>query len=141
MFLGEYQHSIDEKGRVIMPARFRDQLGPNFIITRGLDGCLFVYPAAEWEKLSQEVQTLPLAKKDARAFSRMLFSGAAEGECDKQGRVSLPANLREYAGIERDVVSIGVSSRIEIWAAQIWARVNADAAQRYEELAEKLEGI
>jgi MraZ protein len=141
MFLGEYQHSIDEKGRVIMPARFRDQLGPNFIITRGLDGCLFVYPAAEWEKLSQEVQTLPLAKKDARAFSRMLFSGAAEGECDKQGRVSLPANLREYAGIERDVVSIGVSSRIEIWAAQNWARVNADAAQRYEELAEKLEGI
>lgn len=141
MFLGEYQHSIDEKGRVIMPARFRDQLGPNFIITRGLDGCLFVYPAAEWEKLSQEVQTLPLAKKDARAFSRMLFSGAAEGECDKQGRVSLPANLREYAGIERDVVSIGVSSRIEIWAAHNWARVNADAAQRYEELAEKLEGI
>lgn len=141
MFLGEYQHSIDEKGRVIMPARFRDQLGPNFIITRGLDGCLFVYPATEWEKLSQEVQTLPLAKKDARAFSRMLFSGAAEGECDKQGRVSLPANLREYAGIERDVVSIGVSSRIEIWAAHNWARVNADAAQRYEELAEKLEGI
>ena len=73
MFLGEYQHSIDEKGRIIMPARFREQLGTNFIITRGLDGCLFVYPAEEWEKLSQEVQSLPLAKKDARAFSRMLF--------------------------------------------------------------------
>jgi len=141
MFLGEYQHSIDEKGRIIMPARFREQLGVTFIITRGLDGCLFVYPAAEWEKLSQEVQSLPLAKKDARAFSRMLFSGAVEAECDKQGRVSIPANLREYAGIERDVVSIGVSSRIEIWAAESWSQVNADAADKFEELAEKLEGI
>ena len=141
MFLGEYQHSIDEKGRIIMPARCREQLGTNFIITRGLDGCLFVYPAEEWEKLSQEVQSLPLAKKDARAFSRMLFSGATEAECDKQGRVSIPVNLREYAGIQRDVVSIGVSSRIEIWAAESWSQVNADAADKFEELAEKLEGI
>lgn len=141
MFLGEYQHSIDDKGRIIMPARFRDQLGPNFIITRGLDGCLFVYPAEEWERLAQEVQSLPLAKKDARAFSRMLFSGAVEGECDKQGRVSIPTNLREYASIERDVVSIGVSSRIEIWSAETWAVVNEDATTKFEELAEKLEGI
>lgn len=141
MFLGEFQHSIDEKGRIIMPARFREQLGNNFIITRGLDGCLFVYPAAEWEKLSMEVQTLPLAKKDARAFSRLLFSGAAEAECDKQGRVSLPLNLREHAGIQREVVSIGVSSRVEIWAAEAWAKTSADAAMQFEELAEKLEGI
>ncbi|MDD4658094.1 MAG: division/cell wall cluster transcriptional repressor MraZ [Eubacteriales bacterium] len=141
MFLGEYQHSIDDKGRIIMPARFREQLGANFIITRGLDGCLFVYPPEEWEKLSQEVQSLPLAKKDARAFSRMLFSGAVEAECDKQGRVSIPVNLREYAGIQRDVVSIGVSSRIEIWASESWSQVNADAADKFEELAEKLEGI
>ncbi|MGI6363630.1 MAG: division/cell wall cluster transcriptional repressor MraZ [Bacillota bacterium] len=141
MFLGEYQHSIDEKGRIIMPARFREQLGTTFIITRGLDGCLFVYPLAEWEKLSEEVQSLPLAKKDARAFTRMLFSGAVEAECDKQGRVSIPANLREYAGIQRDVVSIGVSSRIEIWSAETWSEVNADAASKFEELAEKLEGI
>lgn len=141
MFLGEYQHSIDEKGRIIMPARFREQLGATFIITRGLDGCLFVYGAAEWEKLSEEVQSLPLAKKDARAFSRMLFSGAAEVECDKQGRVMIPPNLREYAGLERDVVSIGVSGRIEIWAANAWGQVNAEAAAKFEELAEKLEGI
>jgi len=112
MFLGEYQHSIDEKGRVIMPARFREQLGSTFIITRGLDGCLFVYPQEEWVKLANEVQNLPLAKKDARAFSRFLFSGAAEVECDKQGRVSVPAVLRDYALILKDVVIVGVSSGI-----------------------------
>lgn len=141
MFLGEFQHSIDDKGRIIMPARFREQLGAGFIVTRGLDGCLFVYPSEEWEKLSAEVQSLPLAKKDARAFSRLLFSGAVEGECDKQGRFFLPANLREYAAIERDVVSIGVSSRVEIWAAAVWAEINAAATEKFEELAEKLEGI
>lgn len=141
MFLGEYQHSIDEKGRVIMPARFRDQLGDKFIITRGLDGCLFVYPMDEWLKLSHEVQNLPLARKDARFFSRLLFSGAAEGECDKQGRVSIPNNLREYALVQKDVVIIGVSTRLEIWSVENWAQVNDEAADKYEELAEKLEGF
>jgi MraZ protein len=141
LFLGEYQHSIDEKGRVIMPARFREQLGSTFIITRGLDGCLFVYPHEEWLKLSNEVQNLPLARKDARAFSRLLFSGAVEGECDKQGRVSLPNVLREFARIQKDVVIIGVSSRLEIWAAEAWAEMNADVAGKFEELAEKLEGF
>lgn len=141
MFLGEYQHSIDEKGRIIMPARFRDQLGERFIITRGLDGCLFVYPMQEWEKLAGGVQNLPLARKDARIFSRMLFSGAAECECDKQGRISIPASLREYAAIQRDVVTIGVSSRIEIWAQDKWQAINQAGSEKYEELAEKLEGI
>lgn len=141
MFLGEYQHSIDEKGRVIMPARFREQLGNTFIITRGLDGCLFVYPQDEWVKLAKEVQNLSLAKKDARAFSRFLFSGAAEVECDKQGRVSIPSILREYAGIEKDVVIVGVSERIEIWAAAAWSAVNDDLLGKFEELAEKLEGF
>jgi len=141
MFLGEYQHSIDEKGRVIMPARFREQLGSTFIITRGLDGCLFVYPQEEWVKLANEVQNLPLAKKDARAFSRFLFSGAAEVECDKQGRVSVPAVLRDYALILKDVVIVGVSERIEIWAAENWAEINEDVIGKFEELAEKLEGF
>jgi len=141
MFLGEYQHSIDEKGRVIMPARFREQLGEKFIITRGLDGCLFVYPREEWLKLSNEVQNLPLTKKDARAFSRMLFSGAAEVDCDKQGRVSIPANLREVASIQKELVIIGVSSRIEIWAEETWSDINSDAEGKFEELAEKLEGF
>lgn len=141
MFLGEYQHSIDEKGRVIMPARFRDQLGPSFIVTRGLDGCLFVYPPDEWAKLSNEVQNLPLARKDARAFTRLLFSGAAEVECDKQGRVSIPTPLRDFANIQKDVVIIGVSARLEIWAAEAWAGLNENVAGKFEELAEKLEGF
>lgn len=141
MFLGEFQHSIDDKGRVIMPARFREQLGERFIITRGLDGCLFVYPMEEWLKLSAEVQNLPLARKDARYFSRLLFSGATEGECDKQGRVSIPNVLRDYAQIQRDVVIIGVSSRIEIWSGEIWAEMNSEAEGKFEELAEKLEGF
>lgn len=141
MFLGEYQHSIDEKGRIIMPARFREQLGDKFIITRGLDGCLFVYSESEWHKLAAEVQNLPLAKKDARNFARMLFSGAAEGECDKQGRVSIPQSLRELAKIERDLVTIGVSTRIEIWAKEVWQDVNENAGDTFEELAEKLEGF
>ena len=141
MFLGEYQHSIDEKGRLIMPARFREQLGEKFIITRGLDGCLFVYPMEEWQKLATEVQNLPLAKRDARTFTRILFSGATEAECDRQGRVSLPASLREYANIQKDVVTIGVSDRIEIWSDQLWQEINSTAGERFEELAEKLEGI
>ncbi|HOB34437.1 MAG: division/cell wall cluster transcriptional repressor MraZ [Firmicutes bacterium] len=141
MFLGEYQHSIDDKGRVIMPARFREQLGDSFIITRGLDGCLFVYPQEEWAKLAKEVQSLPLAKRDARAFSRLLFSGAAELECDKQGRVSIPSLLREYAQINKDVVIVGVSERLEIWAAERWAEISRDILDRFEELAEKLEGF
>lgn len=141
MFLGEYQHGIDDKGRVIMPARFREQLGGTFIVTRGLDGCLFVYPLDEWVKLANEMQNLPLAKKDARAFSRLLFSGAAEVECDKQGRVSVPSVLRDYAGIEKDVVIVGISERIEIWAAETWSEVNNDLLGKFEELAEKLEGF
>jgi len=141
MFLGEYQHSLDEKGRVIMPARFREQLGASFFITRGLDGCLFVYPREEWLKLSNEVQNLPLARKDARAFSRMLFSGAVEVECDKQGRVSIPNVLRDYAAIQKDLVIIGVSARIEIWAADTWAELTREVAGKFEELAEKLEGF
>ncbi|MTI95038.1 MAG: division/cell wall cluster transcriptional repressor MraZ [Firmicutes bacterium] len=141
MFLGEYQHSIDDKGRLIMPARFREQLGEKFIITRGLDGCLFVYEQSEWSKLAQEVRDLPLAKKDARTFSRMLFSGAVECECDKQGRVSIPCSLREYAKIDREVVTIGVSTRIEIWAHERWEEFNSDAGDKFEELAEKLEGF
>ncbi len=141
MFLGEYQHSIDEKGRLIMPARFRDQLGEKFIITKGLDGCLFVYPMDEWKKLAAEVQNLPLAKRDARTFTRILFSGAAEAECDRQGRVFLPASLREYANIQKEVVTIGVSDRIEIWSLPVWQDINSNAGERFEELAEKLEGI
>ena len=104
------------------------------------DGCLLL-SLDEWVKLAKEVQNLPLAKKDARAFSRFLFSGAAEVECDKQGRVSIPSLLRDYAGIDKDVVIVGVSERIEIWAAETWSAVNDELLGKFEELAEKLEGF
>jgi len=115
MFMGEYNHNIDEKGRLIMPAKFREQLGDRFVITRGLDGCLFVYPSSEWQKIEEKFRELPLNNKDVRKFTRFFFAGAAEIELDKQGRFLIPAGLRENAGIEKEVVSVGVLSRIEIW--------------------------
>ena len=112
MFMGEYQHSIDEKGRLIVPARFREELGLNFVVTRGLDNCLFVYPKPEWQNLEQKLKSLPLTNASARSFVRFFFSGAGECELDKQGRILLPLNLREYARLDREVVLIGVSSRV-----------------------------
>src|SRR5690606_26161936 len=120
MFMGEFRHSIDSKGRLIMPAKFRENLGEQFVVTRGLDRCLFVYPRTEWSVLEEKIKTLPMTKKDVRAFVRTLFSGATECEVDKQGRINLPNNLLEYAKIEKDVVIIGVSTRVEIWSASEW---------------------
>lgn len=136
--MGEYQHTLDDKGRMAIPARFREKLGERCIITRGLDRCLFVYPEAEWHNLEEKVKSLPLTKGDARSFTRFLFSGASECELDKQGRVIVPQNLREYAGIEKDVVIIGVNTRVEIWAQKEWEAYSARAAVSYEEIAEKM---
>ncbi|MBO8142083.1 MAG: division/cell wall cluster transcriptional repressor MraZ [Firmicutes bacterium] len=141
MFLGEFQHALDDKGRLTIPARFREGLGQRFVVTRGLDGCLFVYPQAEWQVLESRLKALPLTRGDARAFVRFLFSGACECELDRQGRVMLPPPLREYAGLEKDVVVIGVSNRVEIWAAARWAGYVDKAAQSFAEIAEKLEGL
>lgn len=138
MFTGEYQHTIDEKGRLIMPAKFREALGDVFIITKGLDGCLFVYTSEEWKTLEDKLKKLPFTNKDARAFARFFFSGAVECETDKQGRALVSANLREYAGINRDVVVIGVGTRIEIWAVEKWAGYSRETEKSYEELAEKM---
>ncbi len=120
MFMGEYSHNLDAKNRLIMPAKFREQLGDSFVATKGLDGCLFVYPLTEWKKIEERFSQTPLTTKDARKFSRFFFAGAAECEIDKQGRVLLPATLKEYAGIEKEVVSVGVLNRIEIWAKDRW---------------------
>ncbi|HHY47354.1 MAG TPA: division/cell wall cluster transcriptional repressor MraZ [Firmicutes bacterium] len=141
MFIGSYQHSIDEKGRVIIPSRFREGLGNRPVITRGLDQCLFLFPLDEWEKQSRELASLPLSKADARAYSRLFFAGAAECELDKQGRIMIPTYLRDYAKLERDVVIIGVSSRIEIWALESWQEYSRQAEASYEEIAEHLVGI
>ena len=138
MLLGEYEHSIDTKGRIAMPAKLRDGLGGKFIITKGLDGCLFVYAMDEWQRVEQKLASLPMSRKTARDFTRFLFGGACEGECDKQGRVLLPASLRRYAGLERDAVIVGVGSRAEIWDAAKWQQYNEESAEDVNELAEQL---
>jgi len=138
LFTGEYQHGIDEKGRMIVPAKFREVLGEMFMITKGLDSCLFVYPQTEWKILENKLKNLPFTNKDARAFARFFFSGAGECETDKQGRILINGNLREYAGIIKDVVIIGVGGRIEIWAKEIWEKYSQETEKTYEELAEKM---
>ncbi|MCM3698502.1 division/cell wall cluster transcriptional repressor MraZ [Paenibacillus macerans] len=138
MFMGEFQHSIDDKGRIIIPAKFRDLLGSSFVVTRGLDQCLFVYPMQEWEVLEQKLKALPLMKSDARAFTRFFFSGATECEWDKQGRVNLPSNLRQYAKLEKDCVVLGVSNRVEIWSRDTWEQYFQQSEDTFNEIAEKL---
>ncbi|RFA37621.1 cell division/cell wall cluster transcriptional repressor MraZ [Virgibacillus dokdonensis] len=138
MFMGEFQHNIDAKGRIIVPSKFRDQLGDSFVVTRGLDQCLFVYPMEEWNILEEKLKKLPLTKKDARAFTRFFFSGAVECEIDKQGRINIPQSLRNYAGIEKECVVIGVSNRIEIWSSEQWESYVTDSEESFAEIAENL---
>ncbi len=121
-----------------MPARFRESLGDVFIITKGLDTCLFVYSQDEWKKIEEKLKNLPFTKKDARAFARFFFSGANECEIDKQGRILINSNLREYAHISKDVVVIGVGTRIEIWSKERWEEYKNETEENYEELAEKM---
>lgn len=136
--MGEYSHSIDAKGRVILPADFRTELGDTFIITKGLDNCLFLYTTAEWENLSQKLKQLPLAKAEARAFVRFFFSGARQLECDRQGRFLIPANLRAHAKLQKEVVLIGISSRIEVWSKEEWLRYNEEINPSVSSIAETL---
>lgn len=138
MFIGEYQHSLDTKGRVIIPSKFRDELGDVFVMTKGLDNCLFVYPMEEWNILQDKLKTLPLTKKDARAFVRFFFSGATECQLDKQGRILVPSNLRKHSDITKEVVIIGVSNRLELWDKERWDEYNTDADLNYESIAEKM---
>jgi MraZ protein len=139
--MGEYHHSIDNKGRLIVPAKFREDLGEMFIITRGLDQCLFGYPLSEWKILEEKLKGLPLTKKDARAFTRFFFSGATESELDKQGRVNLPAPLLQYAKLEKDCVILGVSNRIEIWSEKIWEDYFVQSEESFTEIAENMIGF
>lgn len=120
MFIGEYQNSIDAKGRIIIPAKFRDGLGYQFILTKGLDDCLFIYPMSEWDKFEQKLAELPLSSKEARSFVRYFFASAVECEADKQGRLTIPSHLREYAKINKELVTIGVMNRVEIWSKESW---------------------
>jgi len=138
VFMGEYQHSLDEKGRITVPAKFREGLGERCVVTRGLDQCLFLYPLAEWRAVEEKLRKLPMTQRDARAFTRFFFSGATDVELDKQGRIMLPANLREYAKLVKDVVIIGVSTRVELWAKEVWEEYMHEAAASFEAIAEKI---
>lgn len=138
MFLGEFQHNIDAKGRIIVPAKFREGLGQSFVLTRGLDQCLFAYPLEEWKTLEEKLKKLPLTKKDARAFTRFFFSGAVECEIDKQGRINIPSPLRKYAGLEKECVVIGVSNRIELWDQAKWEDYVGESEESFTEIAENM---
>lgn len=120
MFMSEYSHSIDAKGRVIIPAKFREELGETFVVTQGLDGCLFAFPNSEWQEFEEKLKALPMANRDARKFVRFFLAGAALAEVDKQGRILIPSVLREFAALEKDVVLVGVGTRVEIWDKKRW---------------------
>ncbi|HZH92504.1 MAG TPA: division/cell wall cluster transcriptional repressor MraZ [Tissierellaceae bacterium] len=138
MFIGEYQHTIDGKGRLIIPSKFRDPLGDEFVMTKGLDNCLFVYPKDEWKIVEDKLKSLPMTNKDARAFVRFFFSGATECILDKQGRVLIPGNLRDHSKLLKDTVVIGVSTRLEIWSKEEWDSYNDDDSLSYDSIAEKM---
>ena len=120
MFMGEYNHTIDAKGRLIIPAKYREVLGDEFVVTKGMDGCLFVFDNSEWQVFAEKLRSLPMIDKEVRQFTRFFLAGAASVEVDKQGRILLPSVLRDFAGITKDTVLIGVGSRIEIWSKDRW---------------------
>ncbi len=137
MLIGEYSHTIDAKGRIIVPVKFRSELGERFVLTKGFDGCLYGYSLTEWASIEEKIKTLPLITgKDARNFTRFFFSSAIECELDSQGRILVSQGLREHASLEKDLVIIGVSSRIEIWSKTKWEEYNN--SQDSEEIAEKM---
>jgi MraZ protein len=138
MMMGEYHHSIDEKGRLIIPAKFRYELGDKFIITKGLDGCLFVYPRNEWESIVSKLKALPFTKKDARTFMRFFLSGATECEFDRQGRVGITSPLAEYADLTKDCVVIGVNDRLEIWSKDRFENFFKENEESLSDIAENL---
>lgn len=140
MFLGQYQHSLDYKGRTSVPKKFREDLKPSAILTVGLEGCLFLYPKDEWEKLSTRLSELPLTASDARNFSRYLFSSAVEVSFDKLGRITIPDYLKNHASLKKRLIIAGVLNRVEIWDQVKWEVFNKNLNSQSEEIAEKLSG-
>jgi MraZ protein len=138
LFYGEHLHSIDIKGRVIVPAKFREELGERFIVTKGLDHCLFIYSKEEWKVLEAKLKGLPFTDKDVRTFTRFFFAGAAECEVDKQGRIHIPQNLREYASLSKEVYAIGVSTRVELWDKEKWEDYAGEDNMSGDEIAQKM---
>lgn len=139
MFMGEYNHALDSKGRLIVPAKFREAGGDHFVVTKGMDNCLFMFTEEKWEAVVESISHLPLTNKDARRFSRFMLGSAGECEIDKQGRILIPGTLRAFAALEKDVVLVGVGSRIEIWNKDAWE--SGSDFDDIEELAEGLEEL
>jgi MraZ protein len=138
MFIGEYSHSVDEKGRVSVPAKFRQDLATGVVVTRGLDHCLFVYPRAEWEIMASKLASLPISQKKSRAFARLMLAGAWDAMLDGQGRVILPEYLRQYAGISKQVVVAGLYNRVEIWDEDAWQEYKAKTEAESDDIAEAM---
>ena len=138
MLIGEYEHSLDVKGRLLMPAKLRADIGEKFIICKGLDGCLFAFSQEEWSNFEKKLKELPLTNKNARDFVRFFLSGATECELDKQGRFLIVNNLRVYANIEKEVIIIGVGTRLEIWNKEKWELYNSDENLSPDDIAENM---
>ena len=136
--MGEFQHNIDAKGRLIVPSKLREQLGEKFVVTRGMDGCLFGYTLPEWNQLETNLNEMPLSKKDARAFVRFFYSAATECEIDKQGRINIPVSLRNHASLEKECVIIGVANRIEIWDQARWNEFTKETEDSFDDIAETM---
>lgn len=141
MLLGEYSHNLDAKGRVSVPAKFREDLGHTFVVTKGLDNCLFAYSKEEWKTFEEKLKNLPLTNMNARNFIRFFFSGATECEIDKQGRINIPQNLREYASLSKDVYIIGVSTRVEIWDKEKWDNYTSPENMDLDEIASQMSNL
>lgn len=141
MFIGEYHYNLDQKGRLAIPAKFRKNLLPKVVITRGLDFCLFVYPLKEWQVLLQKLTQLPLSQSDSRAFGRFMIAGAVEEELDRQGRILIPEYLREFAQLRKKVVIIGLNNRLEIWDEMSWKEYKEKTEKEAVEIAEKLTNL
>ena len=136
--MGEYNHTMDTKGRLIVPAKFREAGGDRFVVTKGLEKCLFLFTEEKWDSVVESISHMPLTHKNARAFSRFFIGSAGECDVDKQGRILIPGNLREFAGLQKDVVMVGVASRIEIWSRQKWEALQEDEEEAMEDIAERM---
>lgn len=141
MLIGEFEYSLDVKGRLVMPSKIREDIGEKFIITKGLDGCLFGFSKQEWNNFEEKLKTLPLTNKNARDFVRFFLSGAIECEIDKQGRFLVASNLREYAGLEKEAVITGVGTRIEIWDKDKWKNYNSEENLSADQIAENMANL
>ena len=140
-FIGEYEHTLDGKGRAAIPIRFRKELGVKAVITRGLDECLFIYPETEWRELAARLAALPLSQANTRAFARLMLAGAMEVEIDKQGRVMMPEYLRRYAGLKKKIVVTGLMNRLEVWDSEAWKKYREDTERNSGSIAEALQNL